>query len=421
MAESPGAAPSAARAPDPTSRVLDIAGGHRLPPPVENSVAVDAAFHIGLQDAPFYDREAVNPTQPVRFDGECSGGLETLLEARINEVHHQLELQFDIVKDRRADEGYALVRAGIAREQSERAHAAAEERLAALREDHPDIDATSLPRPPGKRGQARDASFWVLLACFGLAEGVVNYVAMLYLRDATWITAALAVSVSLGMLGAFFYLAKLPSLRPTVGVLTAASALVLVALGTGALRYEYTRGAILRGLLRTEGGTQTPSLSTFMVVALLAFSFGLPLLFGAITFLKVRGSTFTTVARVCDLREAVLEADDELADAERILIEAGNGRRNAESAVGELISATESIIRFDAAARVGVRGAYYRGVAHGLADPAVTARLDRRFDQALSAGAAAIEKSLEEATGRLHELAARTDARLAETQGKEGV
>ena len=404
----------------PPTRVLDIAEGHRLPTPVEHSVASDAAYHAGLQDAPHYDREAVNPNEPLRFDDECSQGLAALLEARIIELFHQLQVGFDIVKDRRADEARASAGAVVARDLARSACETAQRRLDAVRTELDDIDATSLPRPRGQQGPSRDLSFWALLAGFGLAEGVVNYIAMLYLRDAEWITVALAVSVSAGMLGACFYLAKLKSRRPSLGAVGATIALVLVMLGTGALRFDYSRRTIEDGLAKhAETGSGPATLSTFMVVMLLAFSYGLPLLFGAITYLKVKGSTFDTVVRVRELREAALRADDELVSAEQALVAATEGRMNAEAAIAELVRQTETIIRHDAAAREGIRSAYYRGLAHGLADPILTARLDRRFANSVEASAAVIDKALEEAIGRLHEMSAHAIVRISPATGSD--
>ncbi len=369
----------------PVTRTLDVADGQAIIAAPADSQALDAEFHEGLQDAPFYDADAINPDHPLGHEHAILANTDIAIQRVINRCGNDAELQRDIVKDGKARLTALEQRKLQVESDLPSATAAAQKALDENNDIH-DLDARTTPpaeldRSASQRIYRVDVVYpgirsTLAYTAFGLAEVIVNMISFLILRESTEMTVFLAVSVSLALIGAFVFAAKSKSIGLAAGLLIAASGTIL---GTSAMRYSYASSRVATALARSD----MPPMESWLVGGLTMFSIFTAVMFGMLAFAKAKDTTAARIREVRAKRQHAHTLENELVDLAGQVTATRQTLRNAEMVFPRLRLQAETQIRAEAGRVIMLLASYNRGLAHGLGSPESTARLDRRIESAI--------------------------------------
>lgn len=369
----------------PVTRTLDVADGQAMIAAPADSQALDAEYHEGLQDAPFYDADAINPDNPLGHEHAILAKTDIAIQRVINRCGNDAELQRDIVKDCKA-RLTALEQRKLQVESDLPLAIAAAQKALDENNDIPDLDARTTPPAELNRAARRQIYRVDVLypgirstlayTAFGLAEVVVNMISFLILRESTEMTVFLAVSVSLALIGAFVFAAKSKSIGLAAGLLIAAGGTIL---GTSVMRYSYASSRVATALARSD----MPPMESWLVGGLTMFSIFTAVMFGMLAFAKTKDTTTARTREVRAKRQHAHTLETELVDLVGQVTAATETLRNAEMVFPRLRLQAETQIRAEAGRVITLLANYNRGLAHGLGSPESTARLDRRIESAI--------------------------------------
>lgn len=358
---------------------VHYADGRRLEQPMPVSQILNAQLHQGLQDARRYDEFSIDENHPLSQERAAVDELTRTAEAIANEY------AVDVLRER-----------DITRVKWEQFRGAVSD-LDALRERRTELardienELTELEEPSSPRhvSQARLRTApertmhripWVLFiiaAIGGLAELVVNFLAAQALRESaltTW-SFALAISFTTIMLPwwAARYLSD-PAARFRWIAQAALGCLAVTLLGLGWLRYAYSSGRMEAGLQK-----QHQTLTTAGALAIAMFSIFLPLCLSLLIMIKVLHDRHDVTYQTWSNRRSLARLDAQISDKEEEL--AGKERVYHDALdFGERLrtQAVTAIHAYRATMGQAVES-YFDGLGQGLANPAATAVLDRRF------------------------------------------
>jgi hypothetical protein len=387
----------------PVTRTLDVADGQAMIAGPADSQAFDAEYHEGLQDAPFYDADAINPDHPLGHEHAILAKTDIAIQRVINRCGNDAELQRDIVKDGKA-RFTALEQRKLQVESDLPLATAAAQKALDENNDIPDLDARTTPPAELNRAARRQIYRVDVLypgirstlayTAFGLAEVVVNTISFLILRESTAMTTSLAISVSLALIGAFVFAAKAKSIGLAAGLLVAAAGTIL---GTSAMRYSYASSRVAAALAKSE----MPPMEAWLVGGLAMFSIFTAVMFGMLAFAETKDTTAARIREVRAKRQHVHALETELVDLAGQVTATTQTLRNAEMVFPRLRLQAETQIRAEAGRVITRLASYSRGLAHGLGTPESTARLDRRIESAIPAVREHVKTLVTDAIARL--------------------
>lgn len=353
--------------------------GRRLEQPMPVSQILDAQLHQGLQDASQYDQYAIDENHPLRQERAAVDELTRTCEAIANEY------TLDILRER-----------DVTRVKWERYRGSVSD-LDALRDRRADLDRDvevelremeqpSSPRyvqqvrlrtSPEQRMHKIAWSLYIIAAVGGLVELLVNYLAAQALRDDMRATIFFALAVSFSTIMIPWWAARVlaePASRFKGFAYASLGFLLVLLAGLGWLRYAYAADKMSFGLEQRH-----ERLSTTGAVAIALVSVFLPLALSVLIMLKVLHDrhdvtyqTWVNRRQLADLEQQVADAEEDLSGKQRIYHDAVDfGARVRAQAV--------TAIQAYRATMVQAVESYFDGIAQGLANPAATAVLDRRF------------------------------------------
>jgi hypothetical protein len=359
----------------------------------------DSWYQDGLEDGRrgLYDRHSFHRDHPLRAEERALARLEHDLAAAAS---HQLEDEataLGIVEEARADVLRASKTLSLARQRHSRATAAADTALARLTDrDSPDYvpDARTRTVPGSSTKGARSGWRWEpwVIGAAVVSEAALSYWASMILGEDLLGTIGLALVLTLVTVVVPIFAGR--NLRgpgsmrskPKIASLISLAVLIAVVIGSGWMRFVDAAPAVAQtlsaapqssdGKVRPTGAGGHAQLDPGSSTILFVLCVALPLAVAAMVLLVELADRSASIAEARTARAELANSEEVLADLEAQALLAQQTAASSEHNFEIVVERTKDRIRGLPALAEANYLSYISGLAHAMADPAITALLD---------------------------------------------